>query len=188
MLLDWWVSYVGFPEIENYYLAYCECLVQCVSEDQFTVLVYLLCMLVFSALNGKRETRRMMLLPAHLMQLLPRTLSLQEPLIPGQDVWEIVLTVELLAFDFLRESCIPPPSHHVHVVPSCDKRRLGKDSAPARVFFLAARKILSSLLSLFWIRGAPRREGSQEGSSGWMNHPVVSFEAQIVLLGRGGFC
>jgi len=54
--------------------------------------------------------------------------------------------------------------------------------------FLAARKTLSSLLSLVWIRRAPRRGGSQEGSSGWMNHPVGSFEAEIVLLERGGFC
>lgn len=53
---------------------------------------------------------------------------------------------------------------------------------------LAARKNFSSLLSLVWIRGAPRRRGSQEGSWGWMNHPVGSFEAKIVLLERDSFC
>lgn len=146
---------------------------------------------VFSALNGKKETRRMMLLPTHLMQPLPSTLFLQEPLIPGQEVWCKPYKLFWQCSSWLLtpwESCIPHQSHHAHVVPSCDKEGLGKDSAPARGFFLAARKILSSLLSLLWIRGAPRRKGSQEGSSGWMNHPVGSFEAQIVLLGREGFC
>lgn len=49
-----------FPK---YYLAYCECIVQCICEDQFPEVMYLLCVLVFSALSKKREARSRMLLP-----------------------------------------------------------------------------------------------------------------------------
>lgn len=67
------------------------------------------------------------------------------------------------------------------------KEGWGKAVTAARLFFLLPEKFFP-VWSLIWIRGAPRRGGSQGGSPGWMNHPVGSFEAQILLEEGGLFC
>lgn len=174
-------------EFPKYYFAYCECIVQGISEDQFSEGLYLLCMPVFSALNRKRETMSKMLLPC--FQAL--TLCLQEPLIPGQEVW---CKPEKLFWQWKSRLLTFPESPaslpcHIKYMWSIHMTKEGLGNAVLQlVFFLAARKILSSLLFLLWVRGAPRRGGSQEWSSGWINRPVGSFEAQRVLLERGRFC
>lgn len=58
-------------------------------------------------------------------------------------------------------------SHHIMYMWSLHVTKEGLGNAVLQLgSFLAARKIFSSLLSLVWIRGAPKRRGSQEGSWG----------------------